>query len=130
MLVLIQLKPKCSFQGFISTSYIGEVEEYRPRAPTYTLKRVCTLYEVLSQNPAVKGFDINTRYYTNFIASNGPITFSGSDVLFSRIVEPGDEILKGYEDAHAALRLSKINIQQASVTPNVSPILDLGGRPQ
>lgn len=117
MFMLLQMKAGKSFQGFVSSSYLGEVvPSTNTSNPKLMLEKVCVIYEVLSQSK--KGeqvvMDIMTKFYTNSLVTNGILTFDKEDVLFSRAVDEGDELLTGYRDAIEAMRLHKINIQKAS----------------
>jgi hypothetical protein len=119
MTVFIQLKAKSAFQGFVSTSYIGDlVTEDDLRL---TLSKVCAVYEVLSQDK--NGTHIQMKYCTNSAISNGEVEFNKEDILFHREVDPKDEVLKGYEDSFTQFRMSKINLQKAN-----APVQNMDGR--
>lgn len=119
MLVLLQLKPKNSFSGFVSTSYIGKVvktlgEKASPSG--FLLEKVCVLYEALAADK--KGeMSLQIKYYTNSIVSNGTLQFKSEDILFWREVDADDEVLAGYHSAHEGLRMEKAGLHRANKNP-------------
>ena len=114
MFVLIQLKPKASFQGFISTSYLGVFED---DGNFLTLEKACAVYEVMVQTK--QGMNIETKFLTNSAITNGKLRFKADDpdILFTRVVADDDEIMHGYKDAYESFRLEKIKIQKAQALP-------------
>jgi len=114
MKVLVQLKPSSAFQGFVSTSYIGELIEGSPIPDDKIhLERVCCLYEV--PVPTKSGIEIKTTFYSSYIVSNSILELSRSEVLFSRGITEGDEILVGYEEAMKALEMQKVKTRSGLI---------------
>lgn len=110
MVVLLQLKSKSGFAGFVSTSYIGTL--VKEDKECFRLERVCAIYEVLNQT---KTGDMNLviKYYTNSLLSNGTIRLKQEDVLWRRDVDQEDEVLIGYRASIDGFRLDKLGIKRA-----------------
>lgn len=116
MLSLIQFKSKSTFQGFVSTSYIGQVVS--DDGKKIKLEKVCAVYEMLN---ADKRGDVQLviKFYTNSILSNGSPEIKEEDILMRRAIAEDEEILDGYNSAFEAFRLDKIGLKRASNVKNV-----------
>lgn len=111
MTVLLQLRAKSAFQGFVSTSYIGNIVAEDDKS--VTIEKACAVYEMLNSD---KRGDVTLviKYYTNSIITNGKLIFQKEDFLMRREIAEEDEILDGYHSAVEAFRLDKVGIKRAA----------------
>ncbi len=117
MLVLFRAKQSEGIMPYITTSYLGEVVERKDGV--LSLKNTCVLGEQLMQKQGKAGPEQFTKVvtYASSFYTNGILPLRESDSFFIREVSDDDEILEDYYSALENLRLSKINLQKASVIP-------------
>ncbi len=119
---LIRMNMENSAPGFVSTSYLGVLEEITDDG--IIMSEVCTLLEAAKQYKTDKGtidMSIDLKYYTNSMASNDKLRFPKSAVSFSRDVQDTDELMTGYKSSFDAMRLDKMNIKRVSSLHGVQP---------
>ena len=111
MPVLLQMRPKSAFSGFVSTSYIGNVVSEDEKQ--ITIDKACAVYEMLNADKRGE-VTLVIKYYTNSIITNGKLVFQKEDFFMRREIAEEDELLDGYHSAIEAFRLDKVGIKRAA----------------
>lgn len=120
---LIRMNSQNAVPGFMTTSYLGVLEEITDEA--VILSNVCNLLEQAVSAKDKNGqptIAINLQYSTNSMISSGELRFPKSAIAFSRDVDDADELLKGYHESFESLRLERINIKRAGHVASVPPV--------
>ena len=123
---LARLKASEAPQGFVSYSFLGEYLEH-PDEGYFILTNTCAILEMAKQiqDPKTKEVKISIEaiFQTDTALTNGSLLLNSNDCIFTRFVNPDDEILNTYNASIEKFRLDKIRIQKASNIPsNISQL--------
>lgn len=96
---MILLRMKTAGPIAISRCYLGEFEDESDDKIVAT--RVCAVFEQIQQaeENGRKVQEIVNVFQTTNIFSRGEVEFRKSEIEFTRMVDEGDTLLKGYHDS-------------------------------